>query len=294
MDGIRFRIRYPDGKAHELFTETPRVLIGSGSHCEIRLPIGEARVEHVVIQSTPAGWRAVARSLDPVPKLDGVEFTEVPVGGECVIAIGQIRIDVAPFATAGGDQAVRRDKARQNPRIYLYLALGVACSLTLLAAGARPKASATEPNGVPELWPSSIAQKCPQTTAEPALALANTRFDLAIAKRERSPFHPEDGVSGVSLYETAEACFRVAGRDADAEEAAASAQRMRGEMIDRFRDHRLRLQRALATEQWGAAERESGILLSFFSSGPNEYVTWLANLRRRLQLRYGSKGKKES
>jgi hypothetical protein len=293
MDGIRFRIRHPDGRAHELFTETPRVLIGSGSHCELRLPIGEARVEHVVIQSTPAGWRAVARSLDPVPRLDGVEFTEVPVGGECVIAIGQIRIDVAPFATAGGDQPVRRDKARRNPRIYLYLALGVACSLALLAAGARTKASATEPNDVPELW-SSVAQKCPQTTAEPALALANTRLDLAIAKRERSPFHPEDGVSGVSLYESAEACFRVAGRDTDAVEAAASAERMRGEMIDRFRDHRLRLQRALATEQWGAAERESGILLSFFSSGPNEYVTWLANLRRRLQLRYGSKGKKES
>ena len=53
MDLIRFRIRHPAGRVDELVTESVRILIGTGSHCEIRLPVGTARVEG-------SDWRAQA------------------------------------------------------------------------------------------------------------------------------------------------------------------------------------------------------------------------------------------
>ena len=42
MSGLEFRIRHPDGRSEELVVDSDRVLIGSGAHCEIRLPAAEA------------------------------------------------------------------------------------------------------------------------------------------------------------------------------------------------------------------------------------------------------------
>ncbi len=293
MPALRFRIRHADGKVQDLHAETSSVLIGSGSHCEIRLPIGAARAEHVLIRSTPTGFRAVARALDPMPKIDGIDFTEAPIRSECVLAIGSTRIEVAPLDGAGTD-GVARPRGKRNPRIYVYLGLGGACALALYAARPRAKTSTPEPHEVPALWSAAGMPPCPAREADEALAVAEARLELALAKQERSPFHPEDGVTGVASYEAAEACFRVAGRAAEAEDAATSAARLRQETTDRFRGHRLRLQRALATEQWALAEHESSVLLSFLPPAPSEYAAWLSNLRRRLELQYGSKGKKET
>jgi hypothetical protein len=294
MAAIRFRVRHGSGEPQELFTETPGVRIGSGSHCEIRLPMGTARVEHVFIEHTPTGLRALARSVDPVPKLDGVEFTEAPIRGEVTITIGSTRIEVIPAEGTSPSEAGAVPAGRRNPRIYVYLALGVACFLALVAARPRAKVPTPEPREVPALWDARERASCPEAAAEEARAIGNTRFDLAVAKQERSPFHPEDGVAAVSYFESAAACFRTADRGADADFAQTRADRLRGDMVDRFRNHRLRLARALATEQWSLAEHESGVLLSFLPPTPSDYSTWLSNLRRRLSLQYGSKGKKES
>jgi hypothetical protein len=293
MDVVRFRVGHADGRVDELMTEAPRVLIGAGSHCEIRLPIGAARVEHVLIQSTPAGWRASARSLDPAPTIDGIEFSEVPIRGDCVIGIGKIRIEVSPSTTLEGSQQVSRASGARNPRVFIYLALGVGCFIAMRVAAPQAKAAAHEPTNVPPLWTSASAS-CPQTAPDPALAAANARVNLALAKRERSPFRPDDGVAAVPLYESAAECFRVAGRADDAADATAAAARLRQDLADQFHVHRLRLQRAMATEQWVMAEHETSALLSFLPSDGGEYVTWLSNLRRKLQLQYGAKSKVKS
>jgi hypothetical protein len=294
MPAIRFRVRHAEGNVEELFTETPCVLLGSGSHCEIRLPIGTARVEHVFIENTPTGLRAVARSVDPVPKLDGVEFTEAPIRAECTLTIGATRIDVIPSEGVGPADGIVRTAGPRNPRIYVYLALGAACSLALIAARPKPHGTSPEPHDVPHLWDTAQKATCPAAGADEALALANSKFDLAVAKQERSPFHPEDGVAAVTYFQVAEACFRAANQGPDAEESAARSARLQTDMTDRFHSHRMRLSRALATEQWSLAEHETGVLLSFLPPSAGEYTSWLSNLRRRLQLQYGTKGKKES
>jgi hypothetical protein len=288
MDLIRFRIRHPAGRVDELVTESVRILIGTGSHCEIRLPVGTARVEHVFIEATPVGWRAIARSFDPAPTLDGAPFTEAPILGECVIAIGPTRIDVAPTGAPQHGEGRPRVGGRSHRRIQAYLALGLVGWIALYFGRGHALESSAEPREVPSPWRSST-ESCPALDPEQALATASARLALAVAKEERSPFHPEDGVTAVTLYGIADACFRAAGHNDEAADVAASAARLRREVSDQVRVGRLRLRHALASEEWAVAEHESGVLLALLSSRGGEYVAWLSNLRRKLQVKYGSR-----
>jgi hypothetical protein len=288
METIRFCVTHTSGRIEELLTESAQVLVGSGAHCEIRLPIDQARVEHVLIQSTPAGLRAIARAFDPPPRLDGAEFTQAPILGRAVLVVGETRIEVSPSTSEAARRAVPRAQASRNPRMFAYLALGVAGVVTMLAAKGKNGDRAAEPIATPALWGSAV-DRCPQTAPDQALAAAKARLSLAIAKQERSPFHPEDGVAAVPLYEGAEACFRAAGREGDAADAAADAEHLRHRMTEEFREHRIRLRRAMAVQEWPIAVHESGVLLTFLPSGGSDYGTWLSNLRRKLQLQYESK-----
>jgi hypothetical protein len=287
MDLIRFRIHHPGGRVDDLVTESTRILIGTGSHCEIRLPIGTAQVEHVLIEGTPVGWRAVARSFDPAPTLDGAPFTEAPILGECAIAIGPTRIEVAPTAALQHVEGRPRAGGHRNRRIHAYLVLGLVGWTALFFARGHAGESSAEPRDVPSPWRSST-ESCPVSDPEQALATASARLALAVAKEERSPFHPEDGVTAVIHYGIAGACLRVAGHDDEAADVAASAARLRREVMDQVRVGRLRLRRAVAGEEWAVAEHESGVLLALLSTSGGEYVAWLSNLRRKLQIKYGS------
>ena len=183
-----------------------------------------------------------------------------------------------------------RAQGTRNPRVVLYLLLGLGCWVALRAAGGHTKTAAHEPSQVPSLW-SSAPATCPEAAPEPAEAVATARMSLALAKRERSPFRADDGVAAVPLYESAAACFRVADRAAEAADADAAASRLRQDLSDRFDVHRLRLQRGLASEEWVMAEHEIAALLAFLPPDGGEYVTWLSNLRRRLRIQYGAKSK---
>jgi len=122
METIRFRVQHADGRVEELVTESSQVLVGSGRHCEIRLPIDEARVEHVLIQVAPAGLRATARAFDPPPKLDEVEFTQAPVRADAVLAIGKTRIVISVAASPEGRTSFAQvaRATRASTRIWLW------------------------------------------------------------------------------------------------------------------------------------------------------------------------------
>jgi hypothetical protein len=177
--------------------------------------------------------------------------------------------------------------ASSNQRTYAVLVLG-AVALAAMFALRRPlEDTAAKSPAAPTLWRATV-EGCPEQSREEAEALAAERLRLAVAKHERSPFHPEDGVAAIPLYEAAAACFRKAARNAEADEAAADARQLKQQLEDEFRAHSLRLQRALALENWKWAERESAVLSAFVTGGGTEYADWLSNLRRKIQLSYGS------
>ena len=109
----------------------------------------------------------------------------------------------------------------------------------------------------------------------------------ADAKRERRPFHVQDGIQAVPIYEMAAACFR-AGADAPAGNLADdSAKYLRREMTDDFRMRRVRLDHALSIDDYVSAQKEVRVLLQFVEGKQGEYVTWLSNLDRKLKLKIG-------
>ena len=287
MRVLKFQTRLPTGQVEQLSIESERVLIGSGAHCEIRLPLAEARVEHVLIELGPAGVFARALSFEPPPTINNVPFTQAPLPPGAMLGVTgtQIYIEVVEGAAAGG-QLQQKKKSSPLMLIALLLMLPAAGYLFLVddeGFGVGPEPAMPQP---PELWGAPVAQ-CPQADRAAALGYARERMAIADAKRERRPFHVQDGVSAVPTYETAAACFRAGGDAGSGNLADESAKYLRREMTDDFRMRRVRLDHALATEDYVSAQKEVRVLLQFVEGKSGDYVTWLSNLERKLKLKVG-------
>jgi hypothetical protein len=283
--------------------ETDQVLIGSGAHCEVRLPIDQARFEHVLVRSGPAGLFASARSIDPPPTLSGAEFTEAPILPGSVLRVNQSAIEIEPIALTVDPNAVKQEKGNRNARPLVILVIGVAAAIALFLARPRSQSGSDEPKVIPDLF-GVASGTCPQSSAQAADSLAQSKRSLAQAKRERSPFYVQDGIGAVPLYQVAAACFRMAGRYEDAEQALAEADALRETIIQDFRVHRTRLQYALRTNDWEMALGQLRILRTYASTSSDdvtdgakrpaddEYATWLSNLNRQIELAHSGKKKK--
>ena len=285
MRTLKFQIRLNTGQVDQLSMEAERVLIGSGAHCEIRLPIDQARVEHVLIELGPAGIFARALNFDPPPTINNIPFQQAPLPPGAMLGVGgcQIYVELAEGApgTAGGP------KKKTSPIMYIALAIIVPVGMyTILVDDAveGPKASPKQP---PELWQAPVAS-CPYAGGQ-ALAFAREKMAVADAKRERRPFHVQDGVQAVPTYEAAAVCFRAGNDPASGTLAEESAKFLRRDITDDFRTRRVRLDHALTVEDYVSAQREVRVLLQFTEGKSGDYVTWLSTLDRKLKLKVGSK-----
>lgn len=286
---LKFQTRLPTGQVETLSIESERVLIGSGAHCEIRLPLAEARVEHVLIELGPAGVFARALSFEPPPTINNVPFTQAPLPPGSVLGVTgvQILVEIVEGAGIGG---VQQQKKKSSPVILiaLLLILPAAGYLFLGDDEALGVAQEKRPQPPETLW-NPPTNHCPQAGALQALGYARERMAIADAKRERRPFHVQDGITAVPTYELAGACFRAGGDPASGNLADESAKYLRREMTDDFRMRRVRLDHALATEDYVSAQKEVRILLQFVESlPPSDYRAWLSNLERKLKLKVGA------
>jgi hypothetical protein len=303
MDGLKIKVRHVGGRTEELTVETDQVLIGSGAHCEVRLPIDQARFEHVLVRSGPAGLFASARSIDPPPTLSGAEFTEAPILPGSVLRVSQSAIEIEPIALTVDPSTAKQDAGSRNARPLVILVLGIAASAAIYLARPHAKKTGDEPAVIPELF-GATGGTCPQTEALAAEALAQSKVSLANAKRERSPFYVQDGIGAVHLYQLAGACFRMARRYEDAEQALAAADALKETITEGFRVHRMRLKYALTSNDWEMALGQVRILRTYTSFGAtddgdetgkhsdDEYATWLSNLNRQIELAHSGKKKK--
>jgi hypothetical protein len=146
------------------------------------------------------------------------------------------------------------------------------------------------PSEPPNLF-ARINPKCPRAADAEARAVSENELALAESKRERSPFHPEDGVAAVAHYDLATSCLRVANDSAAASLVARKADELKRKLNAEFHVHRARLDYALSTEQYDRARDEVRILLAFVAASPSEYTNRLSQLDRQLELRHS--GKKE-
>ncbi len=289
MSVLRFQIRQPSGQIDQLFIESERVLIGSGAHCEIRLPLDQAAVEHALVQLAPAGVFVQALSFQPPPTVNGIPFTQGPLPSDAVLGIGQFQINVTRAEGAAAAAAVGKKDDKKKQRvgplavITLAIAGGAAYYLFFTNDNAGGDGSAYR---APELWGPPVTQ-CTQPSRDRAAALAIERFGVGNSLRERRPFHVQDGINAVPIYELAAACFRVAGDEPSANEALAAANTLRKDLNDDYRTHRVRLEHSLKIEDLQTARKEVHTLLQFTEGKQGDYVTWLSIMDRDLKLKLG-------
>lgn len=288
MRTLKFQIRLQTGQVDQLSMEAERALIGSGAHCEIRLPVDQARVEHVLIELGPAGIFARALNFDPPPTINNIPFQQAPLPPGSVLGVGGCQIavelaDSAPNSTSTGA------KKKTSPMMYIALAIIVPAGMYTILAEDPVETQKASPKQAPDLWQAPVAA-CPFAGGQ-ALAFAREKMAVADAKRERRPFHVQDGVQAVPTYEAAGVCFRAGGDNASGTLAEESAKFLRRDIMDDFRTRRVRLDHALVVEDYVSAQKEVRVLLQFTEGKSGDYVTWLSTLDRKLKLKIGAKKK---
>jgi hypothetical protein len=282
----------PTGQVDQLNIESERVLIGSGAHCEIRLPLDQARVEHVLIELAPAGVFARALNFEPPPTINNIAFTQAPLPPDAVLGVGQTQIYAMAADQAGGGAIVQQKKKGSSPIMLLAIIAMAAGGGYVILGDDDTGGEIARPKAPPELWGPPVAQ-CPQQLGPQALAFARDRLSLADAKRERRPFHVQDGVQSVPLYEQAAACFRAGGDPQSAAAADETAQKLRKDINDDYRTQRVRLDHALNIEDWPGAQHQVRVLRQFTEGKQGEYVTWLSNLERKLKNKVSNRDQQQ-
>src|SRR6266545_461569 len=297
-----FAITYPNGRREQISVDSDSAKVGSGAHCEVRLPPEHAAVEHLSIETRQGAVFAEARTLSPPPTMNGLPFTHGRLLPESVVMVGQIGLSISLLQLSDEVEVKKRSTGRSSPHKYVLLAAIVLFGVVYFVNKyRRPDSSVEMPLGTPELWPQAEVN-CPQQSKEPALAFAFDQRLRADTKRERSPFAPEDGVTAVPLYLRAAACFRMAGHPDEERESIADATSLRRRLSDDFHLNQLRLERALDTQQWELARHQIHRLQAYLGyrwdpaltkgASPNAsaetvrgaYYAWLSNVDRRIGL----------
>jgi hypothetical protein len=285
MGLLRFDIRYPNGERDIAVVEGERAVVGSASHCDVRLPVDQAAYEHLIIEVSGGSVRAEARATNPPATINGMPLTSSAVGPDAALGAGNVRIFVSYGADgAETDAALAKEKKKETSpivRVAALVAIPIAGYMLLLDPN---DGLAGPPADDPVLF-SSVAATCPQTTREQAIMAGEEKMDQATGKRERTPFSPSEGLEAVGLYETAAACLKLGGRVDQAEDATQAATQLREVITRDMRTRRLRLVRMLAVEDYQLADRDVKALEGLTHGKQGAFVNWLSRVRSELNAK---------
>lgn len=227
---------------HEIVGAEAR--IGSGTTCAIRPRRAEAfQPEHVRLAPSDAGC---AVSLMP-----GVAGPIMHAGApqrEVVVPWGdEVFLDGTRFTF------LRESGPSKRPSPVL---LGVAAVVLILVAVIFARSAEDESASQLDLEPPALLEKasqCLESDPTRGEVLAKQTERSALAKEERSSFAVADGAQALGLLSEAEACYRLAGKDADAGRLKTELARWTGQMNEDYAAARLRLRFALEHQRWDEA-----------------------------------------
>jgi hypothetical protein len=277
MNAFRFDIAHPDGRKETLLVDSERILVGSGAHCDVRLPVEHSAPEQLVLEVMGDTVKIEARASEPKVRLDGDVITHAALASGQVLAIGDVTVRIT--RASAPDVAQRRaNEERRGVLIKIVgaLAAPVLAYFAFFGVDASPSGP---PAAFPALW-SNAPARCP-VAAEQANAYAEDKHIVADGKRERHPFYLAQGVEAVTAYETAATCYRAAGDGGAADDVTAAAKDLRAEIEADYRVRRLRLERALLVKDDEVAAKEVAALSDLTAAAQGPYVEWLAVMRRK-------------
>jgi hypothetical protein len=278
-NGFKIVVRRPTGGEDSLVVQCDRLVIGSGAHCEVRLPADACAVEHVELTLDAGRVYARARAFEPPPTIGGSPFVQGFVDPGVEIGIGALRILAGP-AEGGGPAAAGDAAKKKGSTLRLAMLGGVGVLLlALLNQQVEGAAKAASPAVAPPLWGAPVAA-CPQAAPAQAQALAEEKMHVAQGKRERRPFHVQDGVAAVPLFELASACFEAAGDAPMAAAARQAATDLRARVNEDYHAHQVRLEHALNVKDTPTVLHEATALRAMTDGIAGPYVGWLADVQR--------------
>jgi hypothetical protein len=278
MEELSFEIRHGDGRHERTAARAARIVIGSGAHCDVRLAADQAAVEHVVIESHPAGPLVRNLAMPPAFTPDGMALTALPLTSTVTLRIGATQIQIARVVAA-----VKAKESSVSPAMIAKLGVvGVLVGAIFMVSRMGGEQPLGESPPMPELFaPAALA--CPRTDRGEARAVADDQRANADGARERSPFDPREARSAVKSYETAAACYRLAESAEASDEAADSARRMREETTLDFRERRVRLERLLVVKDYELASQDVAVLRALTEGQSGEYAQWLTTVAQEIK-----------
>jgi len=286
---LEISVRYPDGTRQQLTVDAATALIGSGSHCEIRLPPEDAAVEQLRLSLDAAGIFGQVRSVERGVTLNGVPFVEGRLLQGSLLAIGRVELTVAVIETLVARGQTKKQRESGKSVIYALAALGLPLGFYLVLS--QRDVGSVLPNEVepPALFADASATRCPEDEPSPALAVATEERRRGETARERAPFSGQDAVSAVVAFRRSAACFVRAGSEGQAGDSRRQADALEHDVQTEFHVHRVRLERALATKSYEDARTEVRLLLSYIGRHSGGYANWLLSLDRQIELKFSGK-----
>jgi len=286
---LKLCLRHDDGSRQELTIDAGAALIGSGSHCEIRLPAQDAAVEQLLVSLEGGGLFAQVRSLERPVTLNGVPFVEGRLLADNLLRVGRVELTASVVESGAAQGRAAAKQGQSSPAIYAMAVVGFPLGFYLLLSH-RPSDTAL-PSEVepPPLFAAAASVRCPEAQRDVALAFGSEELARAETARERAPFSGQDAVSAVAGFQRAASCFSVAGSPAAERDAAVEAERLKNAVQTDFHVHRVRLERALATKAYEEARTEVRLLLSYVGRHGNSYSSWLLSLDRQIELKFAGK-----
>lgn len=286
---LEISVRYPDGTRQKLTIDSSTALIGSGAHCEVRLPPEDAAVEQLRLSNDAAGVFGQVRSLERSVTLNGVPFVEGRLLPGSVLAVGRVELTVSVFETlvARGQTKQKRDSSRSAS--YALAILGFPLGFYLLLSQQNGDAALPTEVQPPPLFAAVSAIQCPEAEHDAALAVATEERRRAETARERAPFSGQDAVNAVVAFRRSAACFALADSGDRSNESVRQADALERDVQTEFHVHRVRLERALATKSYEEARTEVRLLLSYIGRRSGAYANWLLSLDRQIELKFSGK-----
>jgi len=286
---LEISVRHADGTRQQLTVDSATALVGSGSHCEVRLPPEDAAVEQLRLSNDAAGVFGQVRSLERNVTLNGVPFVEGRLLPGSVLAVGRVELTVAVVETlvARGQAKQKRDSSRSAS--YALGILGFPLGFYLLLSQSSSDAALPSEVEPPPLFAAASSVQCPETEHGAALAVAAEERRRAETARERAPFSGQDAVNAVLAFRRSAACFTLADSLERAGDSVRQADALERDVQTEFHVHRVRLERALATKNYEDARTEVRLLLSYIGRHSGAYANWLSSLDRRIELKFSGK-----
>lgn len=268
-----------------------RVLVGSGSHCDVRLYPEDAAPEQLVLSCHGGELRVQLLSAALSGKLDGRPLPDIAVlQPSSVLQLGQTELQARTSVSQDRKPGARKDDGW--PPAVRALGIGLILIGGYFALQDPPPPSALDRSlEQPPLFAKS-ARECPPRGDDSADFHAGRLIRDANLKSERAPYFPRDGVAAVVLYEQAAACFEQLGNTIEAKAADSSADLLRHKLADEFHVRHVRLERLLSVKKYDAAQRELRVLQDFVARSDGPYAQWLAAVQREINARFAHAPKK--